>query len=540
MIRNSQKKSRSFFILAIICLFSLSAPSFALAQTASTTDAAVPAADPNRYSETEIINAVPAGSFELTAFEGGFGISFVRDASIRYGSAKLSEINEPAGLAWQLEKISKIYQFEITDGTGKAVAGRYKLRLNYKKNSNGLKSVFYFDKKAALWKKLPSSDDAAKNMITADVSLGYARVAVFQNEGILTVGKASWYSHRGGLFAASPDYPKGARLKVVNLENSKSVIVEINDFGPDRSLHPDRVIDLDKVAFKKIARTGQGTIRVRIVPLDAKIKAAQMFLADRYSTNIVTRAKSALVIDSKTGGILYTKNASSSLPIASLTKIVAAKVFLDTRPSLDRVVSYSVADEEKNYKYANKWEIARLRLGDGDTLTISDLLYSALLGSANNAVESLVRVSGLERGDFIGRMNAYASAVGATATSFEEPTGLSPKNVSSASDYAIMTSRILEHPIMEKVSKMRSYTFYTINTKKRHYITNSNSLITVGNLKITGSKTGYLDEAGYCLMTKARSSDGDEIIAVTLGSPDKASSFNETKNLLYYGFRQIN
>jgi D-alanyl-D-alanine carboxypeptidase (penicillin-binding protein 5/6) len=84
-----------------------------------------------------------------------------------------------------------------------------------------------------------------------------------------------------------------------------------------------------------------------------------------------------------------------------------------------------------NHLYVTPGQEARLRVKDGETMTINDLLYSALVGSANNAVESLVRVSGLSRDQFVERMNSQAKTWGATNTKFIEPSGLAPENVSS-------------------------------------------------------------------------------------------------------------
>ena len=97
----------------------------------------------------------------------------------------------------------------------------------------------------------------------------YARLAVFEDNNILQTGTATWYKYKGGLFAASPDYPKGTKLKVTNIgkdspNKGKSVIVKINDYGPDRAVYPDRIIDLDKVAFKKIGNYRGGTIEVLV------------------------------------------------------------------------------------------------------------------------------------------------------------------------------------------------------------------------------------------------------------------------------------
>ncbi len=91
-----------------------------------------------------------------------------------------------------------------------------------------------------------------------------------EDPGYMTEGSASWYAYKGCDCAASPDFPKGSYVKVTRLNDpSKSVIVRINDYGPERDIFPDRVIDLDKVAFQKIAPLGAGLTNVRVEPCDA-------------------------------------------------------------------------------------------------------------------------------------------------------------------------------------------------------------------------------------------------------------------------------
>jgi len=244
-------------------------------------------------------------------------------------------------------------------------------------------------------------------------------------------------------------------------------------------------------------------------------------------------------MDEGTGEILWQKNATSTLPLASLTKLIAVKVFLDASPTLNSQVTYSIKDEEYNYEYVNKWESARLNLADGDSLTIENLLYAALIGSANNAIETLVRVSGLERDKFILKMNQEVDDWGATSTHFIEPTGLSPKNVSSALDYAIITKEVYTNPIIQKASTMYQYKFTTVNTKKAHTITNTDKLLQVSSLNITGSKTGYLDEAQYCLMARVKDNSGKQIVAVIMGADTRQNSFDETEQLLKYSLKMV-
>ncbi len=80
----------------------------------------------------------------------------------------------------------------------------------------------------------------------------------------LEKGSASWYRHKGCLCAASPDFPKGTKLRVTNQKTGKSVIVTVNDYGPNRKKYPNRAIDLDAIAFQKIARLSQGLVSVTV------------------------------------------------------------------------------------------------------------------------------------------------------------------------------------------------------------------------------------------------------------------------------------
>ncbi len=136
-------------------------------------------------------------------------------------------------------------------------------------------------------------------------------------------------------------------------------------------------------------------------------------------------------------------------------------------------------------------------------------------------------------------MNQAAALWGASSTHFIEPTGLAPENVSSALDYAIITKEVYTHPIIQKASTMYQYKFSTSNTKKAHTIINTNKLLEVSSLKITGSKTGYLNEALYCLMVRAADKSNRQVIAVTMGADTSDKSFDETEELLKFGLKSI-
>lgn len=486
--------------------------------------------------------------YTVTAFDDSLKLSLVPGILSDDTRVDCEEITDEMSLPWNLEKISDIYQFEFRNKAAYDNHKPFYIQFSYDKKSSAYKRVFFFDKNYNAWRELPTRDYAEEGFVRSLIHLPYARIAVFADNSRMSGGQASWYSYKGGNFAASPDFPKGSRLRVYNLDNEKFVDVIVNDYGPDRSLFPERAIDLDKVAFSRISSTRSGIINVSIEPLYVVPDNFGRVLGiseKGVSAEPETESRSAIVFNEKTGETIWEKNSTEAMPLASLSKLIAVKVFLETKPTLSTEVAYSKDDENYNYEYCNSWESAKVKLAEGEKVTVENLIYSALVGSANNAVESLVRASGLKREDFIKKMNETVKTWGALKTKFFEPTGLSPENITTALDYAIITREVFKNPIIEKASITGSYKFTTIDTKRDIKINNTNTFIrdnffaSTNNLKITGSKTGYLDEALYCLMTRATGQNGEKVIAVNLGSSSREESQEEIKELLRYGISQI-
>lgn len=449
-------------------------------------------------------------------------------------------------LPWGLKKESDILQFEFKNKSAYHDENPFYIQLSYNENNDDYKQVFFYDKGMQAWRPLPTQDFPKEKFVRSLIHLPYARLAVFSYPHILSTGSASWYKFKGGDFAASPDFPKGSKVRVRNLENNKFVDVLINDYGPDRSLHPDRVIDLDSVAFKKIADTRAGLINVVVEPLSivSDCYGRKLDIGAGRGSAPEIKSQSAVLFREKDASIFLEKNPNQALPIASLTKIFSVFNFLnqgDNQTRLEEIVKYKVQDEEYNFKYIPKWEVALINLKDGDFLSIKDLIYSALVRSANNAVESLARLSGLERHVFIAKINSWAKEKGAGSFKIFEPTGLDKNNVSSAKDLASLASIVFENKIIQDSSTSGSYKFYTRNDNSLKLRYNSSDLVlnnNFKNFKITGSKTGYLDEAGYCLITQAEI-NGEKFIVVILNSETRAGSFRETIDLFNYAYSLV-
>lgn len=491
-----------------------------------------------KKSKFIVVIALLALSFPLSPLSAATGITFDRDplAFTVEPTLNISENAERFRIPWEWEPLTPAYEYSFV-GSGLYDPSRpMQVKIKYAQKNDQLKQIFSFDFLSSVWRPVPTKDYPQEQYVsmTTDATSGW--LIVLAKPEIMSVGKASWYKYKEGLFAASPDFIKGTKLRVYNTENGKFVDVTVNDYGPDRAKHPDRVIDLDKVAFEKIASLGAGIINVRVEVLKTETKAAAAIEQITDVPNI--SASSSIIMMESSGEVLWGKNQTDKAPLASLTKLVAVTAFLNTKPTLSSVVAYKKQDEEYNYAYCKPWESARLRVSEGETMTVEDLIYSALVGSANNAVESLARVSGLKREDFIASMNKLAHDWGATNTNFVEPTGLSPDNVSSPYDYAIMVKEIFKNPLIQKISTAKTYTFTTLNTKKVHKLTNTDKLLKNAAYNILGSKTGYLDEAGYCLMTRVKSDAGNMII-INFGSKSKAENFSDNEQLIRYGLKAV-
>ncbi len=449
----------------------------------------------------------------------------------------VSENSERYKIPWEWEPLTPAYEYSFLTPGFYDPSRPLEVKIYYPQKSDRLKQIFSFDFLSSVWRPVPTKDNPAEQYVSMTTDATSAWLIVLAQPEVMTVGNASWYKYKEGLFAASPDFPKGTVLRVHNVNNGKFVDVTVNDYGPDRKIHPDRVIDLDRVAFEKIAPLGAGITKVRLEVLK-EIPTAAAKAATQLSEKPVITASSAIIMMEHDGRVLLNQAESKAVPIASLTKLVAVRVFLDTNPDLKKIVTYKKQDELYNYEHCEPWESSRLRVSDGETMTVENLLYSTLVGSANNAIESLVRASSLSRAEFITRMNKVAKDWGAKETKFVEPSGLAVDNVSSPRDYAIMTKEIFKTPLIQKISTTQTYTFSTLNTKKSHTLNNTNQLLKNTAYEILGSKTGYLHEAGYCLMTRVKTPQGNMVV-INLNSRTRAENFADNEKLIRYGLRVL-
>lgn len=201
---------------------------------------------------------------------------------------------------------------------------------------------------------------------------------------------------------------------------------------------------------------------------------------------------SALVIDQNDGTTLYSKNPEARMPIASITKLMTAMVVLDGSPSLeDRI---SIGDEDVDHLRNSV-----SHLGVGSKLSRGELLQLALMASENRAASALSRAYPGGQSAFVGAMNAKARELGMTNTYFADPTGLNSRNMSTASDLAKMVKAAYGYDLIRQITTTPSYIVAADNYRPLRFH-NTNALVHSKEWDIGLSKTGYINEAGHCLV----------------------------------------
>lgn len=236
------------------------------------------------------------------------------------------------------------------------------------------------------------------------------------------------------------------------------------------------------------------------------------------------KADSALLYDSHNGTIVFEQNGFERRPIASITKLMTAMVALEE--GIDWEQEVTIKPEE----YVQG---GTLRLHPGESARMRDLWAASLLGSANNATLAYVRSLGVPEEEFVRRMNRKAIEMGLEQTTFVDVTGLDPGNVSTAYEVARLTAEAFDR--YEKIAEytaMTEYSMTALGSGREHVIRNTNKLLK-DDWSVTGSKTGFLYEAGYCLVVQGAGAVNDRV-AVILGSESGPGHFLETRRLLHY------
>jgi serine-type D-Ala-D-Ala endopeptidase (penicillin-binding protein 7) len=233
------------------------------------------------------------------------------------------------------------------------------------------------------------------------------------------------------------------------------------------------------------------------------------------------KASAAIVVDERSGAVLMRKNENAVLPIASLTKLMTALVLTEAKLPLDEVITITEDDVDRERN-------SRSRLRVGTALTRGEALRLALMSSENRAAHALGRTypGGLDA--FVTAMNRKAKALGMKNTTYADPTGLSNRNRSTARELAVVAAAAAKEPLIREYSTTPEHDALLGQRKVR--FNNSNRLVKNSRWDIHLQKTGYIVEAGQCLVMNARLA-GRTLILVLLDSADKRSRIDDAERI---------
>ena len=247
----------------------------------------------------------------------------------------------------------------------------------------------------------------------------------------------------------------------------------------------------------------------------------QLYGLHNTADSLDLKSSVALVLDSETNEVLFSKNPQAVLPIASLTKLMTAVVVAEAKLPLNEALTITDddVDTEKN---------SRSRLKVGTTLSREEMLHLALMSSENRAAHALGRAYPGGLSAFVVAMNQKAKELGMNDTHYVEPTGLSSRNQSSARDLATLVKAAQAHPIIRQFSTSPEFEVEVGNRLTQFRTTNA--LVRSPAWDIALQKTGYITEAGRCLVMQARMA-GRQLIMVFLDSTGKYSRIGDAERV---------
>ena len=223
------------------------------------------------------------------------------------------------------------------------------------------------------------------------------------------------------------------------------------------------------------------------------VNAAEATSAPRYATQLKIASGSALLMDMQTNKVIYASNPDVVVPIASVSKLMTGLVVVEARQNMDEYISINISDTPEM-----KGVFSRVKLNS--EMPRREMLLIALMSSENRAAASLAHHYPGGYVALIAAMNAKAKALGMSSTHFVEPTGLSPRNVSTARDLSKLLVAAHKYPLLTTLSTTKEK---TVSFRKPNYtlgFRNTDHLVNKPNWDIRLTKTGFTNQAGHCLV----------------------------------------
>ncbi len=258
---------------------------------------------------------------------------------------------------------------------------------------------------------------------------------------------------------------------------------------------------------------------------------------DEKNLGVIVSAEKFIAIDVRSGKVLLQKDPDKKQPIASLTKLLTALVIADLENiEWNKRVELIEQDETVG---------AMPHLYRGEEVSFEDLFYSALVSSDNNSIIAMIRSLGISRSEFIEMMNNKAQDLEMFDSVFDDPTGLSKQNISTAYDVAKLVYSAMKNDKIAEAVLSKSHTIFFAEKNKKRILRNTdillNSFLNNENYgyDFLGGKTGFIPEAGYCLGVKI-SKNGYPVVIIVLDSESIESRFNDVKVIADWVFENYN
>lgn len=264
---------------------------------------------------------------------------------------------------------------------------------------------------------------------------------------------------------------------------------------------------------------------IKFVANDNKNEFPKKIIND--SLGIKVGAKSILVRDLNTDKILFSKNKDDVRQIASITKLMSAIVIKNLDVDSEKLVEITTSD--------NIGDFSKTKILPGDKVKFKDLLSASLIVSSNSGVLCAIKNAGISEEDFVKKMNQKAKDLGLKYTYFEDATGLSNKNVSTADEILKITKLAFTYEDIKLETAQKKYLFKTESGREIE-VSNTNELIG-SYLNINAGKTGYTEEAGYCLVSEVEYDNKGPILVVVLGSDSHFERFSDLKDVSTWVFK---
>lgn len=287
----------------------------------------------------------------------------------------------------------------------------------------------------------------------------------------------------------------------------------------------DKIEEIKDFALPQFTRLAKGDERLPISENKpagpSKISLAAQFAA---------AGQNCVALDAVSSKILFEKNAEEPRPVASITKLMTALVFLEHNPGWELV--YKIKAEDKR-------EGGKFYLFTGESVKVKDLFYSSLIASDNIATIALVKSTGMSEEEFVRIMNEKAAELSLKNTSFSDPIGLSNANISTPREVAEFAKAALADKNISEATLTKKYEFSTGEGRKK-IVRNTDDLLDLfpqNGIRIAGGKTGYTEAAGYCFVGKFVDHFGNEIISVVLREESNEYRFKEIYDLVHWAYK---